>query len=175
MIFTVRADGWMELAGGDVRCALGAAGVCDGAVKREGDLATPAGVWPFRRVLYRPDRAGAPVTRLPITPIAPGDGWCDDPGDTRYNQPVQLPYPTSAEALWREDALYDLMLIIGHNDAPVVPGAGSAIFVHLAHADFRPTQGCVALARENLERLLEMANLGDAIEVVTAGQHGRHD
>ncbi len=174
MIFTVRPDGWMDLAGQSVRCALGAAGVREAAAKREGDLATPAGVWPVRRVLYRADRASAPVTRLPASSIAHHDGWCDDPDDSRYNSPVRLPHAGSAELLWREDAVYDLILIIGHNDAPVVPGAGSAIFVHVARPGYTPTQGCVALARADLERLLSMADLGDAVTILTALVPSRH-
>ncbi|WP_211488879.1 L,D-transpeptidase family protein, partial [Escherichia coli] len=74
--------------------------------------------------------------------------WCDAPDDPNYNRPVKHPYRASAEKMWREDHLYDLVVILGQNDDPVVPGAGSAIFFHLAkelETGFRPTEGCVAL------------------------------
>ncbi len=148
-----------------VRCALGRSGVVAAAAKHEGDGATPAGVWPLRRVLYRPDKGPPPVTALPITPIAPEDGWCDAPADPAYNRPVRLPYPAGCERMWRDDDIYDLAVVLGHNDDPPVPGAGSAIFLHLARPNYAPTEGCVALSRADLERVLAMAAPGDALEV----------
>ncbi|HWD68273.1 MAG TPA: L,D-transpeptidase family protein [Caulobacteraceae bacterium] len=165
MIFTAYADGWMELPGRLTRCALGPAGVIPAGAKREGDGATPAGLWPLRRVLWRPDRGPAPATRLPHAPLEADDGWCDAPKDPAYNQPVRLPYPASAEHLWRDDRVYDLIIVLGYNDDPVVPGAGSAIFLHLARADYEPTQGCVALAAGDLLHLLSLTRPGDALRV----------
>ncbi|MFP3921344.1 MAG: L,D-transpeptidase [Dichotomicrobium sp.] len=132
-------------------CALGRGGRL--ARKREGDGATPIGVWPVRAVLYRPDRVRRPRTALPVSPIEPRDGWCDDPQDRNYNRPVRLPYPAGHEVLWREDHLYDVVAVIGYNDWPRTRGRGSAIFMHLASSDFAPTEGCIAL-RENHLRLL---------------------
>jgi L,D-peptidoglycan transpeptidase YkuD (ErfK/YbiS/YcfS/YnhG family) len=140
-------------AGRRYRCALGQGGVR--VDKREGDGATPAGRFPLRRVLYRPDRLPPPVTRLPVAPLSPADGWCDDPADPQYNRPVQLPYAGCRdEQMWRSDGLYDVVVVIGHNDDPVIPGKGSAIFLHVAGPDYRPTHGCIALARQDLLALL---------------------
>jgi L,D-peptidoglycan transpeptidase YkuD (ErfK/YbiS/YcfS/YnhG family) len=138
------------------------------ADKREGDGATPLGRYPFRRVLFRPDHGPAPRTRLKVAPIAPDDGWCDASGDPAYNRPVKLPYGASAERMWRDDALYDIVVVLGHNDAPVVTGAGSAIFMHLARADGGPTEGCVGLARADLLDLLAALGPGDEIEISPA-------
>ena len=165
MIYVATGDGWLDLGGRRVRCALGPAGVVAAADKREGDGASPAGVWPIRRVLYRPDRGPAPDTALPVAPIAPDDGWCDAPQDPAYNRPVKLPYPASAEQMWRDDRLYDLVVILGHNDDPPVRGLGSAIFLHLAKPDYAPTHGCVAVAPADLEALLAKAQPGDAVEI----------
>ncbi|HEX7760428.1 MAG TPA: L,D-transpeptidase family protein, partial [Caulobacteraceae bacterium] len=101
-------------------------------------------------------------------PIAPSDGWCDAPADPAYNRPVTLPYPASAEHLWREDHVYDLIVVLGHNDDPPVAGMGSAIFLHLARPDYAPTEGCVALSRPDLERVLAMARPGDALTIRAA-------
>ncbi|HXA38322.1 MAG TPA: L,D-transpeptidase family protein [Phenylobacterium sp.] len=170
MIFTATADlhgpgGWLDLGGRRARCALGKAGVTPAADKREGDLASPAGVWPIRQVLYRPDRGGPPRTALPATALSPDDGWCDDPADAAYNRAVKLPCAASHEAMWRDDHLYDLIVVLGHNDDPPEPGMGSAIFLHLAREGYAPTEGCVALARPDLEELLAAARPGDALEI----------
>lgn len=165
MNFIAWSDGRFQLPDRIVRCALGPSGVIEAAEKREGDGATPLGVWPIRRVHYRPDRVEAPRTQLPVSPLSPSDGWCDDPKDAAYNQPVTLPYEASCETMWREDELYDVVVILAHNDDPPAPGLGSAIFLHCAKPGYPATQGCVALAREDLLELLAAAKPGDAIEV----------
>ncbi|MCE2509549.1 MAG: L,D-transpeptidase family protein [Alphaproteobacteria bacterium] len=145
------------------RCALGRAGIRP--EKREGDGATPEGVFAFRRVLYRADRLAEPETRLPLAAIRTEDGWCDAPEHADYNRPVTFPFEASAEHLWREDALYDLLLVPGFNDVPVLPGKGSAIFVHLATGDYAPTEGCVALASEDLQRILREASESSKLRI----------
>jgi L,D-peptidoglycan transpeptidase YkuD (ErfK/YbiS/YcfS/YnhG family) len=164
-IFTAYSDGHLEMPGRTVRCALGKGGVIAAADKREGDGASPLGIWPIRRLLYRPDKAPPPVTALAVHAIQPQEGWCDAPGDPAYNRPVRLPYPASAEKLWRDDDVYDLVAVLGHNDDPPVSGMGSAIFLHLARPDWRPTEGCVALARGDLLALLGLAGPGSAVEI----------
>ena len=145
------------------RATLGRAGLV--RAKREGDHATPVGQFLMREVLYRPDRVSAPRTRLPFRSLAPQDGWCDDPADSRYNRRVRLPYPARAESLWREDRLYDLIVPLGYNDDPVVPGLGSAIFLHVARADFASTEGCIALALDDLLSVLEEADATSRVVV----------
>jgi L,D-peptidoglycan transpeptidase YkuD (ErfK/YbiS/YcfS/YnhG family) len=168
VIFTATADGFLDLGGRKVRCALGKTGVKPAADKREGDLASPAGVWPVRRVLYRPDKAPAPATALPTAALSPDDGWCDAPDDPAYNRPVKRPYPASAEAMWRDDHLYDLVVVLGHNDDPPVAPMGSCIFLHLARPGYLPTEGCVAVSRADMEALLAAAQPGDAVEIAAA-------
>lgn len=137
-----------------VPCAIGRGGIHQ--TKTEGDGVTPVGDWPLRHVYYRADRLERlPKTMLPLTAIAPDDGWCDAPDDPNYNRPVKKPYAASHEDMWREDHLYDLVVVLGHNDDPPVPGAGSAIFLHVARPDYSPTEGCVALPRDILLTLLK--------------------
>lgn len=168
MIFTATSDGRLDIAGRQTDCALGRSGVRPAADKREGDGASPLGLWPLRRVLYRPDREPRPATRLPVAAVSPEDGWCDAPGDPAYNQPVRLPYSSSAEQLWREDRVYDLIIILGHNDDPPVSPMGSAIFLHLIQPDGAPTAGCVAVSREDMLDLLARARPGDALAILQA-------
>lgn len=149
--------GTLTFEGETIPCALGRSGIISSDEKTEGDGATPAGTWPLRRVLYRPDRLSKPVTDLLAKPITPADGWCDDPTDPLYNKPTKLPYDASTENMWREDELYNVCVILGHNDDPVIPHKGSAIFFHVAKemdGSLSPTEGCVALPQDQLIRIL---------------------
>ncbi len=167
-------DGTWQAAFGaqDWRCAIGPAGVT--ADKREGDGATPLGCFPLRRLLYRPDRLAQPETLLPVAPLTPEDGWCDDPNDPAYHTQVRLPFAASHERLWRDDSVYDAIVILGHNDDPPRPGAGSAIFLHVARDDYTPTQGCVALALPDLLTVLREAGPGTRVCVEAGAAHNRH-
>jgi L,D-peptidoglycan transpeptidase YkuD (ErfK/YbiS/YcfS/YnhG family) len=147
--------GRLEAAGRVFDVSLGRNGIRTD--KREGDGATPAGIFKLQHLLWRADRLARPKTRLPTNPILARMGWCDDPADFRYNRPVSLPWPASAECLWRQDHLYDLVLVTSHNQNPVVPGAGSAVFIHLQREDKGPTAGCIALQRLDLLEFLEHA------------------
>ncbi len=107
-----------------------------------------------------------PPTRLPLTRLRPDAGWCDDPRDRNYNRYVRHPYPASAERLWRDDGLYDLVVVIGHNDRPRVRGQGSAVFVHVAGPGFVPTEGCIALRLPDLKRLLARLSRASVVRVL---------
>ncbi len=157
------ADGMLSWPGGSARAACGKGGVR--ADKREGDHASPAGIFPLLSVLYRPDRVAAPQTALPLAALQQSDGWVDDAGDPNYNRLVALPYPASHEELWRADALYDLIVVIGYNTDPGVPGKGSAIFLHVARPDYAGTEGCIAIAREALIPLLGLLGPGSQITI----------
>ncbi|VAV90795.1 FIG00450775: hypothetical protein [hydrothermal vent metagenome] len=144
--------------GGSCRTAIGTGGLIPASRKVEGDGATPIGSYAFRRVLYRKDRVVMPTTKLPCRAIQKDDGWCDAPNDLAYNRPVRLPYPASAEQLFRQDHLYDILVVLGHNDMPPVPGLGSAIFLHLARPDFTATRGCLALQETDLREILRQVD-----------------
>lgn len=136
-----------------LRCALGRGGTS--ARKREGDGATPRGVFALEKVYYRADHLGRrPQTALALRRIRSDDGWCDAAGDRNYNAPVTHPYPASAERLWRQDGLYDAVVVIDYNRRPRRRGRGSAIFMHVAGPGFAPTEGCIALARRDLLKVL---------------------
>ena len=157
----VFADGRLVLGRRVCRAALGRGGVV--VHKQEGDGGTPIGVLKLRRVLYRADRIARPRCAVPVEPIAPQDGWCDDPDHRDYNRMVRLPFDGRHEKLWRGDGIYDIVGVLGWNDAPVARGMGSAIFLHVAQPDFAPTEGCVALALADLVAVL--ADGADVIEI----------
>ncbi len=144
-------------------CALGRSG--RRAIKREGDGATPVGAFRLESVHYRPDRGPRPRTALPLKVIKPSSGWCDEPADRNYNRPVCHPYPASAEEMWRPDQLYDVVVVLDCNRRPRVRGRGSAIFMHVARPGFKPTEGCIALRRADLVRILARLKPGARIRI----------
>jgi L,D-peptidoglycan transpeptidase YkuD (ErfK/YbiS/YcfS/YnhG family) len=152
-------------------CAIGKGGFIAAADKREGDGKTPLGLWPVRAVLLRPDRAQAgAVPGVPWRWLRETDGWSDDPADPAYNRPVRLPRTTSHERLWREDQAYDAIVVLGHNDAPPLPGLGSAIFFHIwtldEAGDPRGTEGCVAIAPDAMRAILPRLVPSMAMEII---------
>lgn len=162
----IRVDsGAGRLTCGDltIACTIGRGGACPAADKREGDGCTPIGTWPIRGVLLRPGKVAVTGIRLPWRWVRANDGWSDDIADPAYNRPVRLPRAFSAEDLIRSDDAYDVIVVLGHNDAPPVPGQGSAIFFHLSEG--RPTAGCVAAERADMLRLLPLLSPGDAMEI----------
>jgi L,D-peptidoglycan transpeptidase YkuD (ErfK/YbiS/YcfS/YnhG family) len=151
--------------GRTIPCAIGRSGACPAGEKREGDGRTPLGRWPIRTVLFRPGHAAPPAgMALPWRWVRPDDGWSDDPADPAYNRPVRHPHGYSAERLVRDDGAYDVIVVLGHNDAPPVPGMGSAVFLHCSEG--RPTAGCVAVEKDALLAVLPQLRPGDAVEIV---------
>lgn len=142
-------------------CTWGRGGITP--VKTEGDGATPTGTFPFRQVFYRADRIQEPETILPLQALREQDGWCDDLHDKAYNQYVSLPYPGRHEKLWREDHVYDLILVVGYNDDPIEIGRGSAIFVHLMRPERTATEGCLALLPQDLLQVLKETTQGSSL------------
>lgn len=144
---------------------VGAGGVREDKV--EGDAATPAGEFPLRRVYFRNDRLVLPRIGLPARPINERDGWCDDPRSPTYNRLVHIPNEWSHEKMWREDGLYDLVVVVGYNDDPPEGEWGSAIFLHVAREDFASTRGCVAFARDELLELLRLIGRDTRLRVLS--------
>lgn len=167
LIVTPNGERWQARYGDRIwRSAVGRSGIQ--LEKMEGDGVSPIGRWPIRRVYYRPDRIEKPVSPFPTQAIAEMDGWCDDPAHADYNRPVTRPFAASHEEMWRQDDLYDIVVVLGHNDDPPVPGAGSAIFLHIARPDYSPTEGCAALAKGDLLAFLARAEPGTHLEFRSA-------
>ncbi|MCO6051161.1 L,D-transpeptidase family protein [Mesorhizobium sp. RP14(2022)] len=148
-------------------CALGKGGISSN--KREGDGATPLARMRVVKAYFRPRhsldlmpwRAG-----VPLEGIERDLGWCDASGDRNYNQPVRLPYPASHEKMARDDRLYDTVLVLDWNLRPAKRGRGSAIFLHLARPGFTPTEGCVAVSRATMRRILPLLRQGSVVQVL---------
>lgn len=153
------------IAGGLVlRCALGRDGIS--ASKREGDGATPLSTMRMLHGFKRPDKKVAAATGLRLRPLKRNDGWCEVSGDRNYNRLVRIPYKVSHETMWRPDDLYDICIVLDWNISPRKRSRGSAIFLHLARPGYGPTEGCIALSRRDMNRLLPHLSSGASIRVV---------
>lgn len=143
---------WLQAGQTTIRAAIGQRGVS--CLKREGDWATPVGHYSLNAPLFRADRLPRIRAFSTSLPSKPSMGWCDDRASFLYNMPVLAGSSCRHERLWRDDGVYDVLLSTSHNQRPRIRGAGSAIFLHLAKADYAPTQGCVAVSLQDLRRLL---------------------
>ena len=142
---------------GQFACAIGRGGLTTNKI--EGDHKTPVGEFKFKKIYYRKDKLGEMIFQIPFAIIRENDGWCDDPKSKLYNQHVQFPFDSSAEKLFRDDDLYDLLCVINHNTDPIIPGKGSAIFLHISKPNFEGTEGCVAIEKENIIELAKKIDL----------------
>ncbi|NVK35254.1 MAG: L,D-transpeptidase family protein [Rhodobacteraceae bacterium] len=159
----IKTRGTLSVGNLSVPCALGRSGVVQ--MKREGDGATPRGTFELLNVYYRADKGRRPSTGLPVEAITRHDGWCDAPGHPRYNRLVDLPFEFSHEKLWREDDLYDVVVVLDCNMHPAVPGKGSAIFFHIAREGYMPTEGCVAVSPQHMRLILSHVSCGAKMRV----------
>jgi L,D-peptidoglycan transpeptidase YkuD (ErfK/YbiS/YcfS/YnhG family) len=149
--------GWLIAGPFLLPTALGLGGIK--ANKREGDGGTPRGRFRPKRLWWRADRHPCPPTLLPTRRIQPNDGWCENPHNRRYNQPMKVSPQDAADRLARADGLYDFIIEINHNTRPRVAGRGSAVFIHVAQKGFAPTAGCIGLNSQRLCRLLALISL----------------
>jgi L,D-peptidoglycan transpeptidase YkuD (ErfK/YbiS/YcfS/YnhG family) len=83
-------------------------------------------------------------------------GWCDDPKSKKYNKLIKLPTQYNHEKLYRKDNIYDLILVLNYNMRPVIKDKGSAIFIHVASKNYKPTQGCISLKKKDLTKILSL-------------------
>ena len=131
-----------------LQCALGINGLTDN--KKEGDLSTPTGTFKFNKVYYRADKLGKMYFQINSSVIQTNDGWCDDQESEFYNRFIQFPFSDSAEHLYRDDDVYDIICVLDYNTSPIIYGRGSAIFLHVAKPNFVGTEGCIAIEKEPL-------------------------
>jgi len=153
----------------EYRCSIGKNGLAYD--KKEGDNCTPIGQFPLRQVFYRPDKINPTEirTNLPTQALNPSDGWCDEPQASEYNQFVNLETfnaQISYENLWRTDDIYDLIIVVGYNDDPVITGKGSAIFIHIARENYTGTAGCIAFSKSDLLEILSCLSKDSSLIVL---------
>ncbi len=146
------------------KCAVGKRGIS--IKKKEGDFITPKGTFKIREIFYRKDRVQNLITRIKKTVIRKNMGWCDDPKSKKYNKLIYFPFKHSAEKLYRRENIYDIILVLNFNMNPVKKNKGSAIFIHVAKKGFQPTQGCIALNKFELIKLVKSIKINTVIKII---------
>jgi L,D-peptidoglycan transpeptidase YkuD (ErfK/YbiS/YcfS/YnhG family) len=159
----VKKTGYLKCKNLKFRCALGKAGVKK--KEKEGDNITPKGIFKIIRVYYRPDKIENITTLVKKKEIKMNMGWCNDPVSNFYNKEIKLPSKFKHEKLYRNDNLYDLILVLNYNINPIIKNKGSAIFMHIAKKRFQPTQGCIALKKKDLIKLLNNIKKNTKIKI----------
>ena len=145
------------------RCSLGKAGIRK--KKKEGDNITPRGIFKITSIYYRPDRIKKISTQLKKIKITKNIGWCDDPTSNFYNREIKLPNKFSHEKFYRKDNLYDIIAILNYNTKPIIRNKGSAIFIHIANSNYKPTSGCVGIKKSSLIKLLSIIKKNNKIKI----------
>ena len=147
-----------------VKCSLGKRGI--GIKKKEGDLITPKGSFKINGILYRPDKVKNLITKLRKKMINKKMGWCDDPKSKKYNQLIKLPFKFNFEKLYRNDDIYDIIIILSFNTNPIIKNKGSAIFIHVAKRNYSPTKGCVAIRKNDIKKLAREINRNTIVKIL---------
>jgi L,D-peptidoglycan transpeptidase YkuD (ErfK/YbiS/YcfS/YnhG family) len=145
------------------RCALGKSGIGDKEI--EGDNVTPRGIYKIVKIYYRKDRIKKITSKFKLIEITKIMGWCNDIKSKKYNQLIKLPTKYSHEKLYRNDNVYDLILVLNYNMKPTIKNKGSAIFIHITRENYQSTQGCIALKKNNLVKLISKINKNIKIKI----------
>ena len=159
----VKKSGYLKYKNLKFRCALGKAGIKK--KEKEGDNVTPKGIFKIIKMYYRPDKIKNIKTNIKKIKIKKNMGWCDDPRSRFYNQQINLPSKFSYEKLYRNDNLYDLILVLNYNTNPIIENKGSAIFVHIAKKSYTKTKGCIALKKKHLIELISIIKKNTKIKI----------
>ena len=144
------------------KCSIGKKGLK--SKKKEGDKCTPIGIFKIGKVYYRSDRIKKLETVLKTKKITKNMGWCDDPYNKKYNKEIVLDKKNKGEKLYRKDNTYDVLIVIEYNTKKIKPFKGSAIFIHLTK-NYSPTEGCIALKKNDLLILLKIINKNSKIKI----------
>ena len=146
------------------KCALGKRGI--GLKRKEGDLITPKGTFKVKYILYRKDRVKKIQSKLKRITIKKDMGWCDDPKSSYYNKLIKLPSKYTYEKLYKKENIYDIILVLNFNMNPVLKKKGSAIFIHVARKNFERTEGCVAIKKAYLLKIIKEIKTSTKVKIV---------
>jgi len=144
------------------KCCVGKNGI--NKKRKEGDKITPKGIYSLGKLYYRSDRVKKPLTKLSTKKITKDMGWCDDANNILYNKEIKINNKIKCEKLFRKDNSYDYLIVINYNRKNILPGKGSAIFIHLTK-NYKCTAGCIALKKKDFLILSQIININSKIKI----------
>lgn len=165
MLIKVKNKGVLILDDFIFKCSIGKNGIK--ANKKEGDKSTPSGTFTIGKLYYRADRERKPITKISTKVIKKNMGWCDDPKSKKYNQLIYLPFISSYEKLFLKKNIYDIILVLNYNMSPIKKNKGSAIFIHIAKNNYKKTEGCIAVKKINLLKIIKDIKKNTKIKILS--------
>ena len=147
-----------------LKCSIGKSGLTRS--KKEGDLATPKGLFKLGLLYYRKDRIKLRKCAIKRKIIKKNMGWCHDTRSKKYNKEISFPFKYRAEKLYRKDNIYNIFINIKYNHSPVIKGKGSAIFLHLCKKKYKATSGCVAIEKKDFLKIIPLINKRTKISIM---------
>ena len=147
-----------------VKCAVGKRGI--GIKFKEGDLITPKGIYKITKIFLRKDRIKNFRTKIKTFPIKKNMGWCNDPNSKNYNKLINYPFNSTFEKLFRKDNIYDVIMVLNYNMKPVIKNKGSAIFLHISKKNYSSTEGCIAISKSHIKKLLMLISSSTIVKIV---------
>jgi len=162
MLITIKNKDTLTIDNFIFRCSVGKNGIIKN--KREGDKATPKGLFSISKLYYRADRVNKPQTKISTKVITKKMGWCDNPTSCHYNKEFEITKKLKHEKLFKKDNSYNYFIVIDYNTKKKIPFKGSAIFIHLTE-NYKKTAGCIALRKKDFIILTKLINKKTKIKI----------
>ena len=123
------------------------------------------GRYKIKYILYRKDRVKKIRSKIKTIAIRKNMGWCDDPKSKNYNKLIKFPSSFSFEKLYKKENIYDIILVLNYNMGPIIKNKGSAIFIHVAKKNYKKTEGCVALKKIHLLKIINILKSNTKVKI----------
>jgi len=162
-IVNVYSNGYLKIQNILFKCSLGKNNIKKHKI--EGDYSTPSGKFKIVKIFYRADKIKNISSLFKLYKIKKNDGWCDDINARKYNRYIKLPCSYSHEKLWRNDKIYDVIIVLDYNYKSTIRGKGSAIFIHIKRGNYEPTKGCIGISKKNITLLLKKISKKTIIKI----------
>ena len=128
---------------------------------------TPKGKYKIKYILYRKDRIKKIDSKIKKIAIKKNMGWCNDSKSKNYNRLIKLPSVYNFEKLFKNNNTYDILIVLDYNMNPTIKNKGSAIFIHVAKKNYKKTEGCIALRKNDLLKIIKKLKKNTEVKIVS--------
>ena len=70
-----------------------------------------------------------------------------------------------SEKLYRKENIYDIIIVLNYNMNPIIKKKGSAIFIHIAKKNYKKTEGCIAVKKIHLLKILKKLKKNTKVKI----------